>query len=201
MSASPSPSRELTVGLAPAVLDAGPPPSPVAGAGWGFRAVGVEGPELDLVHRWMNTDHVAIRWDQAWSREHWAAEIAGQLAGSHSRPWVVSRDGHDVAYVEVYRPARDVVALHYDAAAADLGVHIAIGDPALTGRGLGTAVIRAVTDGLFEASPACARVLADPEAGHTVARAMFARAGFTLLVEVELPHKRAALMLCPRGRE
>ena len=42
-----------------------------------------------------------------------------------------------LAYVEAYRVARDVIAEHHPIAAHDLGIHLAIGDPDRTGRGLG----------------------------------------------------------------
>jgi lysine N-acyltransferase len=99
-----------------------------------------------------------------------------------------------VAYVEVYRASRDVLADHHPTAPHDLGVHIAIGDRRRTGRGLGPRVLRAVSDGLFRADPRCEAVLGDPDAAHGVARRAFAAAGFAPVAEVDLPHKRAAIL-------
>jgi hypothetical protein len=59
-------------------------------------------------------------------------------------------------------------------------------------------VLRAVGIGLLAADPACARVVGDPAASHGVARAAFASAGFVLVGEVDLPHKRAAVMALVR---
>jgi len=65
----------------------------------------------------MNEPHVAQFWDQAWTAERWAGAIAGQLAGDHSRPHLVSHEGVPLAYVEIYRtpsdPARHKETEHY----------------------------------------------------------------------------------------
>ena len=110
----------------------------------------------------------------------------------------MSYEGAPLAYLEIYRTPRDVVGRHYPADPRDLGVHIAIGPRTGVGRGLGRALMRAVAAGLFAADPQCARVVADPDAAHVVARKMFTAAGFTLLHESELGHKRDALLACTR---
>lgn len=187
--------RRLLRPLDDAVREVGPPPAPALAPPWSLAAVGPEGAELDRVQRWMCEPHVARFWDQAWPRADWSDEVARQLAHDHSRPWTLWLDGEPLAYVEVYRAARDVVADHYAAAAHDLGIHIAIGDARRTGRGLGPGALRAVADGLFRAEAACDLVVGDPDAGHAVARRAFEAAGFGLLAEVELPHKRAAILV------
>jgi lysine N-acyltransferase len=190
--------RRLQRRLAPDVEALGPPPAPVLVPPWGLAAVSADGAGLDLVHRWMNEAHVAEFWRQDWPRPSWAAEVARQLAGDHSRPWIVSCDGSPLAYVEVYRASRDVLADHHPTAAHDLGVHIAIGDRRRTGQGLGRRVLRAVSDGLFRVDTRCQAVVGDPDATHAVARRAFAAAGFVPVAEVDLPHKRAAILARPR---
>jgi lysine N-acyltransferase len=190
--------RRLQRPLAPDVEALGPPPAPALAPPWGLVAVEADGAGLDLVHRWMREPHVAEFWGQDWPRSSWAAEVARQLAGDHSRPWTVSYEGSPVAYVEVYRASRDVLADHHATAPRDLGVHIAIGDRRRTGRGLGPRVLRAVSDGLFRADPRCEAVVGDPDAAHEVARRAFAAAGFVPVAEVDLPHKRAAILARPR---
>jgi RimJ/RimL family protein N-acetyltransferase len=160
--------------------------------------VRAEGHELALVQRWMAAPHVAEFWHQAWTLAEWSTAVARQHGGSHSRPWLVGLDGEHVAYVEVYRAGRDVLARHVAVDPHDLGVHLAIGDPDRTGRGLGPRILRAVVAGLFAADPSCRRVLGDPDAAHTVARRAFAAAGFTPVAEVDLPHKRAAVVAALR---
>ena len=180
-----------------------PPPPFVLAEPWSLRPIDSTGTEIERVQRWMQEPHVEKFWDQAWPLETWSAEIRRQLRGDHSRPYVVALDGEPVAYVEVYRVGLDVVAgcwpfLPDEHCTHDLGVHLAIGDAARSGHGLGPRLLRAVVDGLFAAEPACARIIADPDAGHVIARRAFRSAGFSFLAEVDLPHKRAALMAFPR---
>jgi RimJ/RimL family protein N-acetyltransferase len=193
--------RALRRPLASEVEALGPPPTPVLAPPWGLAAVEPAGAGLDLVHRWMSEPHVAEFWGQNWPRRDWAEEVRRQLAGDHSRPWTVSYEGAPVAYVEVYRASRDVLADHYPAAPHDLGVHIAIGDHRRTGRGLGPRVLRAVSDALFRADARCEAVVGDPDAAHGVARRAFAAAGFVPVAEVDLPHKRAAIVARRRLHE
>jgi RimJ/RimL family protein N-acetyltransferase len=169
--------------------------------GWGIFPVLPMGPTLDVVVSWMHEGHVALWWDQAWPAAQWAEAIAAQRAGEHSRPWLITRRGQPFAYIEVYRSARDVVARTYPALAHDLGIHLALGARGDTGRGLGTALLRAVGDGLLAADPSCRQLVGDPDAKHEMARRAFAAAGFEPFGEVELPHKRAALLLRPRRAE
>ncbi|WP_019630458.1 GNAT family N-acetyltransferase [Actinomadura atramentaria] len=203
MSSEPGPStrpysRRLEAGLAPEVLAAGPPPVPELKPPFSTRLARPEGEDLDLVHRWMNLPHVAQHYDQAWPRERWAAEIAGQLAGDYARPFIVSLDGRPIAYVELYRAARDVVSLTYPARPHDVGFHLAIGETDAVGRGIGARVFGAFIDGVLAAEPACTRLVSEPDAGNEAARRTDVKLGLRFLGEVDLPHKRAALFVYPR---
>jgi RimJ/RimL family protein N-acetyltransferase len=187
------PAREVTSGLAAAVVAAGPPPAPVLSPPWSLRLLTPGGGDPELVSRWMKEPHVALFWEQDWPPARWASAIAGQLAGDCSRPYLVSYRGSALAYVEIYRTPRDVVGLRYPADPYDLGLHLAIGDPARTGHGEGRAMVRAIAEGLSVADPRCRRVLADPDERHVIARRMFRGAGFHLLGVCDLGHKLAAL--------
>ncbi|MBB6001179.1 GNAT family N-acetyltransferase [Streptomonospora salina] len=192
----PSP-REIPAGAD--VLAAGPPPTPDLAAPFAARPAQPHGADLATVHTWMHLPHVAPFYDQAWSRERWAEELSAQLGGTFSRPLIVSRDGTDTAYVELYRAARDVIAPHCDARPHDVGFHIAIGDPGRTGRGLAAEILAAVAPAVFAADPHCRRILMDPDSGNAAACRAARKAGLEFLAEAELPHKRAALFA--RARE
>ncbi|WP_343233620.1 GNAT family N-acetyltransferase [Streptomonospora sp. PA3] len=181
------------------VLAAGPPPEPEPAAPYAARPARPHGADLETVHAWMHLPHVAPFFDQAWSRERWAEEIAAQRAGTFSRPFIVSRDGADLAYVELYRAARDVVAPHYDADPHDIGFHIAIGDPGAIGRGVGAEILDAFAAAVFAADPACRRIVMEPDAGNAAACRAARKAGLAFITEADLPHKRAALFV--RARE
>ncbi|MEV0086649.1 GNAT family N-acetyltransferase [Saccharopolyspora sp. NPDC050642] len=177
-------------------------PIPELGAGWSLRPVRVDGadggPDVELVHRWMNNEHVAVNWDQAWPVAQWRDELAGQLAGQHSVPCIVGLDGRDVGYVELYRVQRDKLARCYSHEPHDLGVHIAIGEPDAIGRGVGSALLRAVAEGLLAADRECRRVVAEPNVHNGASVGAFGKAGFDRAAEVGLPNKNSALMVFAR---
>lgn len=176
----------------------GPPPLPAIAAPWSIRAARAEGADLARVHAWMAAPHVAAAWDRAWTVAQWHAELQRQLAGAHSLPCVAALDGESVGYLEIYRAVRDPLATHYPVRPHDLGVHVAIGDPASCGRGLGTALLRAVADGLLTAEPACARIVAEPDERNAPSVRAFSRAGFRDAGRLRLPDKTAAFLVRPR---
>ncbi|MEV0598836.1 GNAT family N-acetyltransferase [Streptomyces sp. NPDC050315] len=177
------------------------PPLPVLDGPWSARIPQTEGADLDLVHSWMQQPHVEAFWHQAWPHERWAEEIAGQLAGDHSLPALISHEGSPLAFVEIYRVQRDRLAEHYPYGPHDLGVHIAIGDVTRTGKGLGRRALRALAEGLLAADPACPRVVAEPDIRNEPSLKAFHAAGFRPAGEITFPDKTAALVVHPRGEE
>jgi lysine N-acyltransferase len=174
------------------------PPLPVLRDGWHVRVADPDSPDLDLVHRWMQAPHVAAFWHQAWPRERWDAELRRQLRGKHSLPCLVSLTGTTVVYLEVYRAVRDVVGGVYPVRPHDLGLHVAVGDLALTDKGLVRSLLPVLTDALFEADPECTRVLLEPDVRNRRAISAFTAGGFTPVGEVLLPDKVALLMVRSR---
>jgi len=174
------------------------PPLPALADGWYARAVDPDTFDLELVHRWMQSPHVAAFWQQAWSRELWDAELRTQLAGVHSLPCLVGRDDTPMLYLEIYRAARDQVARCYRARPHDIGLHVAVGDLALTDRGLVRSVLPVLTEALFAADPDCTRVLLEPDVRNKRAIASFHAGGFEPIGEIMLPGKVALLMIHSR---
>lgn len=172
-------------------------PLPALEDGWSLRPV-QDDSDVSVVHRWMNTEHVAVNWQQAWPWSQWRDELVGQRAGDRSLPCLVSKDGQEIAYLELYRVARDGLARTYPYHPHDLGVHIAIGEPAATGRGFGTALLKAVARGLLAADPACHRVVAEPNVHNAASIAAFRKAGYSVEREVGLPGKNSALVVYSR---
>ena len=177
-------------------------PIPLLGHPWRLRPVRVAGadggPDVALVHRWMNTEHVAAKWQQDWSLARWHGELAEQLDGTHSVPCLVDRAGSALAYVELYRVVRDTLASCYSYDPHDVGVHIAIGEPAGVGHGLGSSLLRELARAVLAADPRCLRVVAEPDVHNTASVRAFEKAGYVRGRDVELPDKIAALMMFER---
>ncbi|GAA3485976.1 GNAT family N-acetyltransferase [Streptomyces cremeus] len=156
--------------------------------------------DLPLLTRWMNDPAVAAFWELAGPEETTAAHLRPQREGDgRSVPCLGVLDGVPMSYWEIYRADLDPLARHYPARPHDTGVHLLLGDAADRGRGLGTALLRAVADLVLDHRPACSRVVAEPDVRNTASVRAFLRAGFRLAGEVDLPDKRAALMIRDRA--
>ncbi|WP_447040389.1 GNAT family N-acetyltransferase [Streptomyces sp. DSM 118878] len=156
--------------------------------------------DLPLISRWMNDPAVSAFWELAGPEAVTEAHLRPQLAGDgRSVPCLGVLGGTPMSYWEIYRADLDPLARHYPARPHDTGIHLLIGGVADRGQGLGTSLLRAVADLVFEHRPACARVVAEPDLRNTPSVSAFLSAGFRFSAEVDLPDKRAALMISDRA--
>ncbi|MGW2385228.1 GNAT family N-acetyltransferase [Streptomyces lincolnensis] len=160
--------------------------------------VGIER-DLRLVNRWMNDPAVAEFWELAGPQNITEEHLRAQLAGDGSSvPCLGVLDGTPMSYWEIYRADLDPLARDYAARPDDIGIHILIGGAADRGRGLGSALLRAVADLVLVKRSSCARVVAEPDLRNIPSIAAFLSAGFRFSAEAHLPAKRAALMVRDR---
>ncbi|MER7553657.1 GNAT family N-acetyltransferase [Streptomyces anulatus] len=158
-------------------------------------------PERDLavISRWMNDPAVAAFWELAGPESVTADHLRPQLEGDgRSIPCLGVLDGTPMSYWEIYRADLDPLARHYPARPHDTGVHLLIGGVNNRGRGVGTTLLRAVADLVLDNLPKCGRVVAEPDLRNTPSVSAFLSAGFRFSAEVDLPDKRAALMIRDR---
>ncbi|MFF3398687.1 GNAT family N-acetyltransferase [Streptomyces sp. NPDC002659] len=156
--------------------------------------------DVVLISRWMNDPAVAAFWELAGPDSVTAAHLRTQLDGDgRSVPCLGVLDNIPMSYFEIYRADLDPLARHYPARPHDTGIHILIGGVADRGRGVGSTLLRAVADLVLDHRPRCARVIAEPHLRNTPSVSAFLSAGFRFSAEVDLPDKRAALMVRDRA--
>ncbi|MDX3851993.1 GNAT family N-acetyltransferase [Streptomyces sp. AK02-01A] len=178
-------------------------------AGWGpvttsvgvFQLVPVRiERDLPLISRWMNDPAVAAFWELAGPEAVTAAHLRPQLDGDgRSVPCLGVLGGTPMSYWEIYRADLDPLARHYPSRPHDTGIHLLVGGVADRGRGVGTTLLRAVSDLVLDHRPRCGRVIAEPDLRNTPSVSAFLSAGFRLSAEVDLPDKRAALLVRERA--
>ncbi|MET8562176.1 GNAT family N-acetyltransferase [Streptomyces flaveolus] len=173
---------------------------PVATALGSFQLMPVRlDQDLPLVHRWMNDPAVAEFWELAGPRDRTEEHLRAQLHGDgRSVPCLGVLGGTPMSYWEIYRADLDPLARHHPVRPHDTGIHLLVGDATDRGRGLGSVLLRAVADLILDRRLTCARVVAEPDLRNTPSIAAFLSAGFRYAAEVDLPGKRAALMIRDR---
>ena len=151
--------------------------------------------DADLVHSWMNDSEVARFWQMPWPRAQIADYLRDQMCGGHAVPYLGILGDVAMSYWELYRADLDPLARYYPARDHDAGVHLLLGPAAYRGRGLGAELIRAVSGWQLDADLRVSRVVAEPDVRNTRSVVVFERAGFHRVTDIDLPDKRAALMI------
>jgi RimJ/RimL family protein N-acetyltransferase len=154
--------------------------------------------DLPLIHRWMNDPAVAEYWALDGPPERTADHVHAQLELGYTQPLLARLSGRAIGYWELYQAAQDPLAGHYPAEPADLGVHLLIGEADCRGLGLGGLLLRVLADAAQRQKPR--RLVAEPDERNLASVRAFARAGFEAAGMLELPDKRATLMLRPARR-
>ncbi|MGW5341820.1 GNAT family N-acetyltransferase [Streptomyces sp. NPDC004050] len=177
--------------------------------GWGsvttaagaFRLESVRlGRDLELLTRWMNDPEAAAHWELAGPTSVTATHLRAQLDGDgSSTPCIGYLDDVPMSYWEVYRADLAPLARHYRARSHDTGIHLLIGDGTNRGRGLGATLLRAVANWVLDNRPRCTRVIAEPDVRSIPSVSAFLASGFRCSTEIDLPGKRAALMIRERA--
>lgn len=156
--------------------------------------------DLALITRWMNDPAVAAFWELAGAETVTAGHLRPQLDGDgRSVPCLGVLSGVPMSYWEIYRADLDPLAGHCPVRPHDTGIHLLIGAVDQRGNGIGSTLLRAVADLVLDNRPRCTRVVAEPDVRNTPSVSAFLSAGFRYSAEVELPEKRAALMVRDRA--
>ena len=191
--------RELT-DISDEVRAVPPPPTPVLADPYAIRVVDADA-DAALISEWMNRPHLVEAWEYPWPEQRWRAYLSAQLAGQYSRPLIGSFKGEPLAYVEVYRAARDSIAPRYDADPYDLGLHAAIADLRIVNRGFGPLLLPRLAKSLFELEPQCQRIMFDPDHRNSAARRLCEYAGCEFLGEHDMANRRMSLYALHRLRD
>lgn len=154
--------------------------------------------DLDLVHAWMNDPEVARFWKMAWPRDRIASYLCRQDRSTHSTPYLGELGGVPISYWELYRADLDPLAQYYDVREHDAGVHGLLGPAEYRGRRLGVSLLGAISNWLLDADRRASRVVLEPDVQNTRVIRLAELAGFRRVTDVDLPTKRAALMVRDR---
>lgn len=140
----------------------------------------------ELLAGWMREPRIARWWGDV-------DDIGAYLAGlGHVKPWVAFADDVPFAYVETYRVLDDELAGHYEARPDDHGFHLFVGFEDYLGTGVARALVRHVL-ARFDG-----RVVCEPDVRNARMLAFCQALGAAVHSEIDLPSKRAALVVWER---
>ena len=149
--------------------------------------------DLPLIQSWMNDPDVARYWELDGPPERTSEHVRAQLELPHTQPLLARLSGRGIGYWELYQATDDPLAAHYAAEPDDLGVHLLIGESDCRGIGLGGVLLRALADAVQREKPR--RLVAEPDERNIASVRAFTAAGFTAAATLDLPQKRATLMI------
>jgi RimJ/RimL family protein N-acetyltransferase len=165
-----------------------------------FRPLNAE--DLRLVHEWLQRPHVRRWWRDRESYEevveHYLPSIEGDEPTDH---YVALLGDEPIGFVETY-----LVADHPEYAAligvgeGVAGVDLFIADGALTGRGIGTEILRRFVDDVVFATASTTGCVAGPDARNVASIRAFEKAGFRVVKEFVEPEDGQIHTLVRRDR-
>ena len=132
------------------------------------------------MHDWLQREHVRRWWDEHVSYEDVAEHYLPSIEGR--RPvdlYLILLDGRPVGFIQRY-----LVADHPDFAAriglgaGVAGVDLFLGEEELTGKGLGSEVLRRFVSDVVFAEPGTTACIADPDLRNAASLRAFEKAGF-----------------------
>jgi aminoglycoside 6'-N-acetyltransferase len=132
------------------------------------------------MYEWLRREHVRRWWDEHESYEDVARHFLPSIEGR--RPvdlYLILLDGRPVGFIQTY-----LVADHPETAAlvglgaGVAGVDLFIGEEKLTGKGLGSEVLRVFVRDIVFAEPATSACIADPDVRNAASLRAFEKAGF-----------------------
>jgi aminoglycoside 6'-N-acetyltransferase len=147
----------------------------------GFRAM--EMGDLPLMHEWLQRPHVRRWWRKGETYEQVVDIYSPAIEGwDPTDLYFVLLDGREIGFIQTY------LVMDYPEYASLIGVgegtagvDLFIADPALTGRGIGSEILRRFVSRIIFASETTRRCVAGPEAANVASTRAFEKAGFRVV--------------------
>nr|WP_202947703.1 GNAT family N-acetyltransferase [Fictibacillus macauensis] len=153
--------------------------------------------DFERLHQWMNEPHVIPYWQLNGPKAAFKQHLEQALADQHQTLYIGCIDGVPMSYWESYWVKDDVLASYYDALPYDQGVHLLIGEPSYLGKGLALPLLKAMVAFQWQ-DQRTTRIVAEPHYLNEKMIRVFQACGFEKQATIQLPDKKAQLMMCDR---
>jgi aminoglycoside 6'-N-acetyltransferase len=159
--------------------------------------------DLPLVHEWHQRPHVVRWWNVRKTFEETEAHYVPTIDGTEpTQHYLALLDDEPLGMVQTYLVSDypDYAAL-IEEGEGTAGLDLFIGDEGLTGRGLGTEMIRQFVDEIVFAQPETTACTADVDLRNTASLRAFEKAGFRAVREFVDSEDNELHMLVRRARD
>lgn len=158
--------------------------------------------DFPLLQEWLSAPHVAAWWREPFDAASVAARYGPRVDGAGpTHVFVIEHEGRPIGWIQWYLwsdyPEH---ASQLMAEPGTAGIDLAIGEPAMTGLGLGPIVIRDFLSQIVFRDPGVSAVITDPEEGNLRSLRAFTKAGFTMMNVVQLAGETLKRRVVRRNR-
>ena len=145
--------------------------------------------DFPLLQEWLSAPHVAAWWNERLDLPGVEAKYGPAVDGIEPiHVFVIEHDGRPIGWIQWYcwsdYPDH---AGHLGAEPTAAGIDLAIGEPGMTGLGLGPAIVREFVSQVIFLNPEIRAVVSDPEENNLRSLRAFEKAGFKVVRTVRLP--------------
>ncbi|WLR43137.1 GNAT family N-acetyltransferase [Bacillus carboniphilus] len=162
-----------------------------------FRRVDFE-KDVKRLHGWHHQPHVIPFWNQNFTFEKYADFLTKLLDDQHQTLWIGMVHEESMSYFETYWAKDDVLGKHYDWNEFDQGIHLLIGEPSFLGKGYAAPFVSKMVEQLFQ-EERTSRIVTEPDIRNEKMIHIFKKVGFKPYKELQLPDKKALMMICERS--
>ena len=156
--------------------------------------------DFPLLHEWLSRPHVSEWWQPTPTLAEVEEDFDPRHTAAGMRPYIVLADGAPIGYIQSYVAKGAGDGWWEDEQDPGVrGIDQFLADADRLGRGLGTAMVRAFVERLFD-DPDVTHIQTDPDPRNSRAIRCYEKAGFRRVGEVDTPDGRALLMICERRR-
>jgi aminoglycoside 6'-N-acetyltransferase len=144
--------------------------------------------DFPLLQKWLSAPQVAVWWNERFDAPSVDAKYGPRVDGAEpTHVFVIEQNRRPVGWIQWFLwsdyPGH---AAQLSAEPGTAGIDLAIGEPAMTGRGLGPAAIGEFLGQIVFQDPGVSAVIADPAENDTRSLRAFEKVGFTPTNTVQL---------------
>ncbi|KAJ3052444.1 hypothetical protein HK097_006265 [Rhizophlyctis rosea] len=154
---------------------------------------------LSHFHTWMNNPRVNAFWKEEGTLAQHTQYLQTQLSTPHSLPVIASFNSTPFAYFEIYWAAQDKISAYYPSLLHDRGIHMLVGNEDYRGPHRVEAWLPSLVELCLKDDERTTRVVSEPREDNGKMIGYLEKYGFRNTGVVQLPHKRAAIMIREGG--